>query len=155
MIALDVVVESGGWDAERAERVARRAAEAAVAESGETGSFEASLLLADDAAIRALNLAWRGQDKPTNVLSFPSDIPARDGEAHHLGDVAIAFETLVREADADGKEFDAHLAHLVVHGVLHLLGHDHEDDDEGDAMENAERAALAAIGVADPYREPA
>ncbi len=151
MIALDVVTEAGDWPAE-AEAAAREAAAAAIAVSEEGDDpLAATLLLADDAAIRVLNRDWRGKDTPTNVLSFPSDMPTPPGEPRHLGDVALAFETVAREAAEEGKSVPDHVAHLVVHGILHLLGADHETDGEADAMEAREIEALARIGIADPY----
>ena len=156
MITLDIVAEADGWPAE-AEAAAHRAAAAAIgvahegAAHGEVAPLAATLLLADDAAIRILNRDWRGQDKPTNVLSFPADGPTPPGEPRHLGDVALALETVAREAAAEGKSLPDHVAHLVVHGILHLLGADHETDGEAEAMEAREVAALARIGVADPY----
>ncbi len=114
---------------------------------------ELAIILADDARIQELNRDWRGKDKPTNVLSFP----AAEGEgietAPLLGDVIIAFETVAREAEAEGKTIADHFTHLVVHGTLHLFGFDHEADDEAEEMENTERAVLANLGVADPYKE--
>ena len=116
---------------------------------------EVSVLLTDDARVRELNRVWRGVDKPTNVLSFPAREPGEpwpsDGPAL-LGDVAVALETVLREAAAEGKAPGDHLAHLVVHGMLHLLGHDHEADAEADAMEALEVRVLAGLGVPDPYR---
>jgi probable rRNA maturation factor len=119
-----------------------------------------SVLLADDAAVRDLNRAWRGRDKPTNVLSFPAfepgtPVPA-DGPPVPLGDIAVALETVLREAEAEGKTPADHLAHLVVHGTLHLMGRDHEAGEaEAAAMEALEVAALATMGVADPYADGA
>jgi probable rRNA maturation factor len=107
-----------------------------------------TILLTDDAHIRALNRQWRGKDAPTDVLSFPAP-PARRAGPRFLGDVALAFETLERDAQTDGKPVDHHLAHLVVHGVLHLLGHDHQSENQAQAMERQERMALAR--VPDPY----
>jgi probable rRNA maturation factor len=112
-----------------------------------------SVLLTDDAAIRALNRDWRGKDKATNVLSFPSPEVARAGGDPHLGDIAIAYETLEREAAADGKPVADHLVHLAVHGTLHLLGYDHEEPGEAEAMESLERSVLSGLGVPDPYAE--
>lgn len=102
-------------------------------------------MLADDAALRALNARWRQQDKPTNVLSFPA------GDSVLLGDVVLAFETVRREASEQGKSLADHMSHLVVHGVLHLLGHDHERPRDADVMESLERQVLAGLGIADPY----
>ncbi len=108
-----------------------------------------TVLLTDDAAIQDLNARFRGKDVPTNVLSFPAPETARP----HLGDIALAHGVCASEAAAQGKTLADHLSHLVVHGVLHLLGHDHEDDAPAEAMEATERAVLAGIGVQDPYRE--
>jgi probable rRNA maturation factor len=118
---------------------------------------ELSIVLGDDALLRRLNLQWRGKDAATNVLSFPAQDPARPGAAPPgapllLGDVVLAFGTVAGEAAAQGKTLAAHLAHLVVHGVLHLLGWDHEDAAEAEHMEAHETAVLAGLGVADPYR---
>lgn len=112
---------------------------------------EVSIVLTDDATIQALNRDWRGHDKPTNVLSFPSAAPRVEGSPVLLGDIVIAYETVVAEARADGKPFVDHLAHLVVHGFLHLLGFDHEDDRAAAEMEALERDILAALLVPDPY----
>jgi probable rRNA maturation factor len=113
---------------------------------------ELSVVFSDDAHIRTLNSGWRGKDKPTNVLSFPA-FPAIPGEKlpPMLGDIVLAAETVVREAGLEGKPLDHHISHLVVHGVLHLLGHDHEDETEAETMEALERAALARLAIPDPY----
>ena len=156
MISLDIEIEAGDWSGiTGVEWLARRAAEAALAAAGRPAEedLEATLLLTDDASVQELNRRWRGQDKPTNVLSFPADMATPPGEPRALGDIALAYETLAREAETEGKSLPNHMAHLVVHGVLHLLGHDHEDDTEAEDMERAEIAALAALGIADPYRE--
>ena len=143
---IDVQVQSPLWDAEPAAvktvRVAIETAAALVPAAGEV-----SVMLTDDAGVRDLNRAWRGLDQPTNVLSFPA---AKAGGAL-LGDIAIAYETLAGEAAADTKPFLHHLAHLAVHGFLHLLGYDHQTDSQADAMEGLERAALARLDIADPY----
>lgn len=153
MIALDIDVEAEGWDVIPDLLVlCRRAADAALAScpAPPEGDVAAALLLADDEAVRALNRQWRGQDKPTNVLSFPAPAgPA--GGARLLGDIVLAWDTIAREADQEGKAVPDHTAHLVVHGVLHLLGLDHESDAEADTMEAVEVAALARLGIADPY----
>jgi probable rRNA maturation factor len=126
-------------------------------ELADTGtSCEVSVLLTDDAAVRDLNRTWRGQDKPTNVLSFPAQdqiggAPAADAPLL-LGDLVIAYQTVLREAQSETKPPTAHLAHLLVHGTLHLLGFDHETTDEAEAMEAREIAILATLGVPDPYR---
>jgi probable rRNA maturation factor len=115
---------------------------------------ELSILLCNDDAIAALNGRWRGQEKATNVLSFPA-LPLHGGaalqEKRPLGDIAVAYETLVREARESGKTASAHLSHLVVHGFLHLVGYEHETDDEAEEMERLERDILARLGIADPY----
>lgn len=156
MIEVEVVIEGGGWsDPERLEALCARAADAAIAAApaGPDAPVAVTLLLTDDAAVRVMNRTWRGQDKATNVLSFPSDAPAPPGEARHAGDVALAYETVRREAEHEGKSLDDHTAHLVVHGILHLLGEDHGDDAEALRMEAAEIAALARLGIADPYAD--
>jgi probable rRNA maturation factor len=117
---------------------------------------EVSLLLTNDAAARRLNREWRGKDSPTNVLSFPgNDAPLNLQGSHPvlLGDVVLAFETVRREADAEAKPIEWHLAHLLVHGTLHLLGYDHEGTEEAERMERREAEILAGLGVPDPYRE--
>lgn len=106
------------------------------------------VLLTDDAAVREINARFRDRDQPTNVLSFP----AAESAAPHLGDLMLAFGVCAAEAAAQGKTLADHLAHLTVHGVLHLLGRDHEDEEEAEAMEAEERSLLASLGVADPYR---
>jgi probable rRNA maturation factor len=144
--SIDIQTPSPLWDAEpAAAQTVRAAIDAAAALVPAEG--EISVLLTDDAGVRDLNRTWRGLDQPTNVLSFPAARPS----AALLGDIAIAYETLAREAAADGKPFLHHLAHLVVHGFLHLLGYDHQTDSQADAMEGLECAALARLDIADPY----
>jgi probable rRNA maturation factor len=109
-----------------------------------------TVMVDDDARIRELNKLWRGFDKPTNVLSFPSP-DTQPGPERSLGDIAISYETAAREAEAEDKSFADHMAHLSVHGFLHLLGYDHESDDDAEEMEGLERDILARIGVSDPY----
>jgi probable rRNA maturation factor len=110
---------------------------------------EVSIVLTTDAAVRRLNCVYRGKDKPTNVLSFPADVPP--GTSGLLGDVVIAYGVAARESRAESKELQAHLAHLVVHGVLHLLGYDHEQDKDAVVMERLESDIMARMGFADPY----
>jgi probable rRNA maturation factor len=105
------------------------------------------ILLTCDDEMRALNAQFRGQDKATNVLSFPAAIGAQG----HLGDLALAFGTCEREADEQGKTLADHVQHLTVHGVLHLIGYDHDDDAEAEVMEALERRLLADLGITDPY----
>ena len=134
--------------------MARETVAACVAETGlkTRDGAEVSLLLTDDAEVTALNARWRGQDKPTNVLSFPSAPADRLLDSATLGDVALAFETLKREAEAWGVPLQDHYRHLVTHGFLHLIGYDHETDDEAERMEALETRILAGLGVSDPYR---
>lgn len=112
---------------------------------------ELSLLLTDDKRIRVINRDWRGFDKATNVLSFPAAPPERVATSPVLGDIVIAYETVEREAQAEGKSLADHFSHLVIHGLLHLLGEDHETEAEAQHMEGLEVAALARLGIADPY----
>ncbi len=129
-------------------RKAARAALRAARHSGE--SCRVTLVLAGDAEMRDLNRVWRGKDAPTNVLSFPADAKHDRG---FLGDIVIAYETALDEANERTISLPDHVSHLVVHGMLHLLGFDHEDDADAERMERIERIALAAIGIADPYAE--
>ena len=117
------------------------------------GAVAVSVLLADDAAVQALNRTWRGKDKPTNVLSFPAaPQPRHAGVAMPLGDLVLAYDTLLRESAEQSKPLAHHLVHLLVHGTLHLLGQDHETGEaEADAMEALEIAALAGLGIPNPY----
>ena len=112
---------------------------------------EVSLLLCDDARIREINRDWRGLDKPTNVLSFPAAPRAMLAKSAAVGDIAIAYETVAREAVDEAKSFRDHYMHMVLHGFLHLLGYDHETDAEAEEMEGLEISILAGLGVADPY----
>jgi probable rRNA maturation factor len=126
-------------------RAIRAADEAAGPVEGTIG-----VLVENDAAIRALNRQWRGTDKPTNVLSFPA-AASPSIAPRHLGDIAISYETAIREANAEARPFAHHLAHLAVHGFLHLLGYDHESDAAAEEMEGLERKILARLGIPDPY----
>ena len=109
-------------------------------------------LFCDDGRIASLNGQFRGKDKPTNVLSFPSGETEADGEGRlAAGEIAIAFETVRTESARDDKAFNDHLVHLWVHGLLHLMGHDHDVEAEAEAMESGEVAVLAKLGIADPY----
>jgi probable rRNA maturation factor len=161
VITLDLSVEAGDWDRlGDVEALVQRAADAAIAalREGEgddliDGEIAVAVLLTDDAAIREINKEWRAQDKPTNVLSFPAaEQPGMPGP-RHIGDLVLAFETTAREAEEEGKTLAAHASHLVVHGVLHCLGYDHETDEDAQEMEAIEVVALRGIGVADPYAE--
>jgi probable rRNA maturation factor len=152
-VTIEIATESAAWERlPDAEAAVRRAVEAALREEG-VREGEIAIALTDDARMRALNRGFRGADQATNVLAFPA--PARrDGGPRRLGDIAIAYETLAREAKAEGKAAEHHLMHLAIHGTLHLLGFDHGDDAEAEAMEARERAILAGLGVPDPYAQP-
>jgi probable rRNA maturation factor len=140
------------WGAAVDERLLARAADLAFAMGGGDSSLaEVSLLLADDAEIRDLNRTWRGRDEPTNVLSFPLDAPHRGVAPRPLGDIVLAYGTVAREAAARGVPVCQHAAHLVVHGMLHLLGHDHENEAQARDMEALEVRVLARLGLPDPY----
>lgn len=153
MIDIDIAVEAGEWAGEETLRaLAQGAVGATLAELALEGDSELSLLFSDDAHIRMLNRDWRGKDKPTNVLSFPAfDTVPGDPLPPMLGDIALAFGTIVSEAGLEKKPFDHHLTHLIVHGLLHLLGHDHEDEEEAGEMEALERRILARLAIPDPY----
>src|SRR3984885_5397034 len=174
-LSLDISVPSPLWRRlPRARPIARETIAAAAENRGLSEGGDVSLCLADDAALRALNLSWRGFDKPTNVLSFPSTTAARvdavddrvgraqrarlqPAVAHgsapvvSLGDLALAYQTLAREAEDFGVPLADHYRHLLVHGFLHLIGYDHETDAEAERMEALETKILARLGVADPY----
>lgn len=111
-----------------------------------------TLLFTDDAAQKKLNAEWRDQDTTTNVLSFPTPyMPMPEGETLPLGDISFAFETVQSEARLEDKPFNAHLIHLMIHGFLHLLGYDHEDEEEAEQMEALEIDALKTLNIANPY----
>lgn len=154
---IDLAVEDARWETAipGLEALVARAVEAglAIAPEKPDGPVAVSVLLTDDAAVQELNRTWRGKDKPTNVLSFPAaPQPRHDEAATPLGDVVLAYETLVRESAEQSKPLQNHLAHLLVHGTLHCLGQDHEiGEAEADAMEALEVAALATLGIPDPY----
>ncbi|MBU0725604.1 MAG: rRNA maturation RNase YbeY [Alphaproteobacteria bacterium] len=132
--------------------LAERAIGAALAGRIE-GPAELAVRLTDDAELQALNRQYRGQDKPTNVLSFPADDSDHfEGEPKPLGDIALAYETVVREASEQGKTLSDHTLHLIVHGSLHLLGYDHEVESEATRMEALEIQILGGLGIADPYQ---
>ena len=155
--ATEVLVTADCWASESsAETIIHRAIEAAASMvDADTADAEVAVMLTDDAGIRTLNKNWRGIDKPTNVLSFPALQPERtrddDDAPRMLGDIAIAYETTRNEADTEHKPFDHHLSHLAVHGFLHLIGYDHENDDDAEVMEDLERDILAQLGIPDPY----
>jgi probable rRNA maturation factor len=150
---IDVLVQSPRWKAQpRAATVIRKAVNAA-AKAASTSNAELAIVLTDDSAIRSLNRDWRGRDAPTNVLSFPATPPRgrKSPQPNILGDLVIAYQTTAREAVAEEKPFRNHLAHLAVHGFLHLLGYDHETDQDAKKMERLETKILAGLDVPDPY----
>jgi probable rRNA maturation factor len=135
----------------------------AAAKAVSTSPIELAIVLSNDSAIRALNRDWRGKNAPTNVLSFPApDLPAplagrrqgggkRRNSSPYVGDIVLAYQTVVREAVAEGKPFGHHLAHLAIHGFLHLYGYRHENDRDAQRMERLERKILACLAIPDPY----
>jgi probable rRNA maturation factor len=155
----EVLVVADCWQNEPdVEAVIERAiAVAAEMVDADTGEAELAVMLTDDGGIRTLNKNWRGIDKPTNVLSFPALQPTGERGSQDaprmLGDIAIAYETTRREADDEQKRFDHHLSHLAIHGFLHLIGYDHEKDQDAETMETLEREILAQLDIPDPYAE--
>ena len=160
---LTIVVDlrAAGWqrDAADIEAMVRQAALCALATEAPglaaPGGVELSLVLTDDATVSALNRDYRGRDRPTNVLAFPQDAAGSEPADGPwlLGDVVLAYETVRREAAAQGKTLADHTRHLVVHGLLHVLGFDHDAEDIAADMERRETAILAALGIADPYAD--
>ena len=163
-IEIDLVLDDPAWlvDLPGAEALASRAATAALEFACPGPALAMALVLSNDARLRALNGAWRGIDKATNVLSFPAQdlepgqTPVLDaglpaGMAIELGDVIVAHGVMVDEARAAARPLGDHLCHLVVHGALHLLGYDHEAECEAETMESMERNILAGLGIPDPY----
>ncbi len=147
---IDILYESPLW--KPVLRGAKKKLVTEVVEAALAGSAKrhasVTVLLTDDAHMRKLNHDFRGKDKATNVLSFASSF---QGEDFFLGDLALGFETIKREAKAQGKRFEDHLAHMLVHGTLHLLGHDHQGKREAQRMEKIEIQVLKKLGIADPY----
>ncbi|MEO0637712.1 MAG: rRNA maturation RNase YbeY [Pseudomonadota bacterium] len=147
----DVLIEDDGWGRHigDAQAVCEQALRLTLPQNADT---EVSFLFTSDEAIRKLNADYRGKDQPTNVLSFPMvQIAADDPFPPMLGDVIMARQTVQAEAEQLGITMHDHIMHLLIHGLLHLTGHDHEDDDEAEMMEAKERELLASIGIADPY----
>ncbi|MGR3648217.1 MAG: rRNA maturation RNase YbeY [Shimia sp.] len=158
----DTIIEDHRWTEMGFEALAETAAEAAMQHLGfKLGDFEIAVLACDDARISELNTEFRDKPTPTNVLSWPSEERGAvdDGDAPsppegfdpELGDIAIAFETCLKEAEIAGKPMADHVMHLVVHGVLHLLGYDHIRDKDATLMEGLETAILGKMGLSDPY----
>ena len=164
---VEVVVEDAGWSADALEALADRAARATLEHLGLVAEgFEIALLAGSDARIAALNADFRGKPAPTNVLSWPAlelgspeaptqPRPGSPDDPEALGDIALARETCVREAEEAGKPLEAHLSHLLVHATLHLLGYDHGCDRQATVMEGLEVAILAQMGLPDPYEDTA
>jgi probable rRNA maturation factor len=151
---IDVAIEAEDWAFLAApSQLAEAAILAAIGETGVSlaANAEISVLFCDDGFIRDLNRKWRGIDQPANVLSFPAGGDA--ASAPLLGDIVIAFETASREASNAGRPLRDHVTHLLVHGFLHLIGHDHIGAAEAETMETLEAAILARLGIADPFRD--
>jgi probable rRNA maturation factor len=159
-LTLEIVEEGGDWSSFGPVGELVAAAGHAVARQARFAAHDAAvacIALSDDAAVRDLNARFRGKDAATNVLSFPSPAGGADifSDARNLGDVVIACETVLAEAREQGIPPGHHLQHLVVHGLLHLLGFDHDNDDDAIEMEGLEIEMLALLGIANPYAEPA
>lgn len=158
---VQVVVRDAAWSRAwpdrrgRLESAARLALARGAGDRAPDRRAELAIVLADDELLRDLNRTYRGKDAATNVLAFEgSDASVQDhGDALHLGDVLLARETIAREAKAQIKRFEDHAVHLTVHGVLHLLGHEHETDEDAERMEALEISILEELGIADPYRD--
>jgi probable rRNA maturation factor len=156
-VGVDVLVEDPGWATETdLAGLVQAAVEVAAARADAEilPGAEVSVVLTDDARIQVLNRVHRGLDRPTNVLSFPQDGPDADAYGPLLGDIVVARETVSREAVDGGLPFRHHLTHMLVHGFLHLVGYDHQDDDEAEEMERLETAILQALDIPDPYADP-
>jgi probable rRNA maturation factor len=154
-MTIAIEVEDEAWaNLPGLEALAERAVNAALSSRSMTGSdADVFVLFTDDSSIAAMNAEWRGSSKPTNVLSFPTpdDQPTPVGEPKPLGDIVLALGVTTSEAEAQGKTLHDHCTHLIVHGCLHLLGHDHEDEAEAFAMERLEIEILRGLGISNPY----
>jgi probable rRNA maturation factor len=151
-VDIDIVVAAPAWEGcEGLEALARDCVAASLAESGAkvVGGCEVCVTFCDDAEIRALNAKWRGKDKATNVLSFPTPGPLSARPL--LGDIVIAHETVSREAVEQAKTLREHTSHMVIHGFLHLIGYDHETPAEAETMEGLEKRIASRLGLPDPY----
>lgn len=150
----DTIIEDPRWQAADLPGLAERAARASLHGVGlDPNAYELAVLGCDDSRIATLNADFRGKPVATNVLSWPSNdlVPGDMPEEPELGDIAIAFDTCEREATQQGKPLANHVTHLLVHGVLHLLGYDHLEEEEAEEMERLERQILATLGLPDPY----
>jgi probable rRNA maturation factor len=152
-LKVDVIVESDLWKQKDDVKSAARRAVTTAAAVLSTPSSELAIVLTDDSAIRLLNRDWRGVDAPTNVLSFPAG--RAGGAPPFIGDIVLAYETIAGEAKAGRKPLTHHIAHLAVHGFLHLLGYDHVREKDAETMEAVERDVLQRLGIPDPYPRPA
>lgn len=153
-VDIDLLLEGGDWPPQdKLLGLVERSVGAVLDElqPGWTGRSELSVVFCDDARIQELNARWRGKDKPTNVLSFPAFEPEAGVQPPMLGDIVMAAETVFREAKLENKPLENHICHLLVHGFLHLLGYDHESDEEAAEMEALERLVLARLAIPDPY----
>lgn len=161
MAQIDIIIEDARWDDAGLTDIVQTACSATFAALSMTPEWQVSLLACDDARIAELNDDFRDKPSPTNVLSWPSEDRAANtpgeppvkpaGPDSELGDIAIAYETCAREAREQGKSFNDHVTHLLVHGTLHLLGYDHIDDRDAALMEGLETRILAKLGIEDPY----
>ena len=154
-MTVTIEVEDEAWQALAGlDQLARTAVASALSGAGADGQErEIALLFTSDQSIAEINADWRGKNNPTNVLSFPasSDMPIPEGEPRPLGDIVLSHGVIAREAAEQGKTLHDHTAHLIVHGVLHLLGFDHDTDVEADKMEHLETSILKGLGISDPY----
>jgi len=149
---IDVIVRSARWRKRPTAKTVVKKAVLAAAKAVSTAHTELAIVLSDDSAIRTLNRDWRGKNTPTNVLSFPvAAVGKKRSASPYIGDIVIAYQTVAREAVAEGKPFNHHLTHLAVHGYLHLLGYDHDNDRDANEMERLERKILKRLAVPDPY----
>lgn len=149
-LVIDLRIADQRWAAlGDADALAARALNHAAATVKEAG--EISVLMTADQEMQALNRQWRRLDKPTDVLSFPSEGPEIPGQPRHLGDIALGYETALRDAEAMNRPFEAHISHLLIHGFLHLVGYDHIEPKDAAVMEPLEAKILAGLGWPDPY----
>ena len=148
---IDIQTQSPLWEARPLAAQTVREAITAAASTLSTAGGEVSIVLTDDSSIRLLNRDWRGIDKPTNVLSFPASDNKTSEDARLLGDIVIAYETLERECGNETRIFLHHLAHLAVHGFLHLIGYDHQTDTQAEAMEGLESKIMKHLNMPNPY----
>ncbi len=156
LISLDIQIENSGWEAiDNIEGLCERAVFQAIkqAKLKFIKGAELSILLTGNAEVHTLNKQWRKMDKPTNVLSFPAVPPKKIAKSPVLGDIALAFETVKLEATNDQKILENHLSHLVIHGFLHILGYDHENEADAAIMEALEISILEKLDIANPYAD--